>query len=84
MKINNIGRFQVNPYKKQMEAQHVEKTTKKDKVEISSEAKELLAENKISAEREQKVDAIKKQVQSGEYKVEPNTIAKKMIDFYSK
>ena len=84
MKINNIGRFQVNPYKKQMEAQQVNKTAKKDKVEISSEAKELLAENKISAVREQKVDAIIKQVQSGEYKVDANTIAKKMIDYYSK
>ena len=83
MKINNIGRMNVNPYNKQMEKmEQVHKAAKKDKIEISSEAKELQKIGNIDLQRQEKVEAIKKEVQSGQYDVNPREIAKKMYSFW--
>jgi negative regulator of flagellin synthesis FlgM len=84
VKINNIGSFHTNPYKKQAEKQEtLEKTLKKDKLEISNEAKEL-ADNKIIAERQAKVEALKAQVQAGEYKVNPEEVSERLVDYFQK
>lgn len=57
---------------------------KKDHVEISSQAKQLQELEKTNVQREKYVQEIKNAVQSGEYKVNAEETAKKMIDFFTK
>lgn len=82
MKINNVGKLNLNPYQKQMDKQAELKkaSVKQDKIEISAAAKEMLKGDKISAERGEKVNTLKEQVQSGDYKVNPEAVAKKMLE----
>ena len=83
MKINNIGRLNLNPYEKQMDkVDKSEKSTKRDKVEISSEALELQKGNSLELERQKKVEELREKVQSGEYEVNPREVAKKMYEFW--
>ena len=85
MKINQFGPVGMNPYKKQMnKVVQTEKATQTDKVEISSAAKQLQETSPITIERQQKVEALKKQVQSGTYKVNAEDVAKSVYDFYFK
>lgn len=86
MKINRPGLFGVNPYQKQMEKMdHVKQANKKqDKVEISSAAKEMQQANQLSAERQEKIDALKQQIQNGTYEVDVKATAKGIMDFYFK
>lgn len=88
MKINPYGTQGINPYKRQMnKLDQSGKTTSKgaDKVEISSEAKEMQQQvSNISPERQQKIDELKLQVENGTYKVNPKAVAKSIINFYSK
>lgn len=86
MKINNFGTSGINPYKKQLgkvdQANKAEAVKGTDKVEISSAAKELQQVN--SSARTDKVEALKKQVQSGNYEVDAQEVAKSIMNFYSK
>ncbi|MBE4907057.1 flagellar biosynthesis anti-sigma factor FlgM [Bacillus luteolus] len=86
MKINNLGPTGINPYKKQMNkmAAVESKASKADKVEISSEAKQLQETSPVTVARQERVDALTKQVQSGNYKIDANAIAKSVYDFYTK
>lgn len=86
MKINQTGLFGVNPYKKQMDkTDHLKQTSKKqDKVEISSAAKEMQQASQLSAARQEKIDALKQQIQNGGYEVDFKATAKGIVDFYSK
>ncbi|MFT4414412.1 flagellar biosynthesis anti-sigma factor FlgM [Fredinandcohnia humi] len=85
MKINHFGPLGINPYKNQMnKVAATERSTKADKVEISSAAKELLEASPITVARQEKVEALKKQVQSGTYKVDSEAVAKSVYDFYFK
>jgi negative regulator of flagellin synthesis FlgM len=88
MKINPYGTQGINPYKRNMnKLDQAGKTTGKttDKVEISSEAIEMQQQvNQTTAERQSKIDEIKLQVENGTYKVDPKTVAKSIINFYSK
>lgn len=85
MKINQFGPVGMNPYKKQMnKVVQTEKATQTDKVEISSAAKQMQETSPITIERQQKVEALKKQVQSGTYKVNVEDVAKSVYDFYFK
>ncbi len=84
MKINNIGRVNVNPYNKQMEKmEKAQNVSKRDKIEISSEALELQKGGPLEIERQEKVEKLKEKVQSGEYEIKPREIAKKMYDFWN-
>lgn len=85
MKINQFGPVGMNPYKKQMnKVAATEKSTQTDKVEISSAAKQLQESSPITVARQQKVEALKQQVQSGTYKVNAEDVAKSVYDFYFK
>lgn len=85
MKINNIGPSGINPYKKAEKLFNAAKSEQKtDKVEISSAAKELQQSNSVVSERLNKIEALKQQVQSGTYNMDPEATAKSIIDFYSK
>ncbi|RWZ55037.1 flagellar biosynthesis anti-sigma factor FlgM [Halobacillus fulvus] len=86
VKINGPNHSHLNPYQKQFQKQADAKqqTQRQDKIEISQQAKEMQGAGKADAARERLVQEIKMDVESGTYKVDANTIAKKMIDFYKK
>lgn len=84
MKINNIGQVNINPYNRQMEKMEgIAKASKRDKLEISTEAKELQKGNPIELERKQFVEELKNKVDSGQYEIEPKKIAEKMYSFWN-
>ena len=85
MKINHLNQYGVNPYQKTMGKPD---TTMKpsqlaDKVEISSEAKELQQLSSVAVERQAKLDEIKKQVEDGTYQVDRHKTAEGLFDFYT-
>ncbi|WP_077214815.1 flagellar biosynthesis anti-sigma factor FlgM [Bacillus dakarensis] len=84
MKINHIGRMNINPYNKQMEkVDKLQSEPKRDKLEISSEAIELQKGNSLELEREEKVEKLRDKIQSGEYEINPKEVAKKMYEFWN-
>lgn len=85
MEINGVGSVRVNPYNLQANKQdHVKYLYKsnRDKLEISSEAKEMQQGSTIPAERQAKVEELKLQVENGTYSLNPKATAKGIIDFY--
>ena len=87
MKINNYGTQGVNPYKKinKVEQSNKAESTKgTDKVEISAAAKELQQGSQVSSARMEKIESLKKQIQSGTYEVNAKDVAKSILNFYSK
>lgn len=85
MKINPIGTSGVNPYNRQVNKVDTTKTTPRplDKVEISASAKEMQQVSQISAERQNKLDELKSQIENGTYKMNASDTAKSILDFYS-
>ncbi|GIN85243.1 negative regulator of flagellin synthesis [Heyndrickxia sporothermodurans] len=83
MKINYVGSHGINPYKKQMnKMEQMNKGTQQvDKVEISSTAKDMQLSS-IEKARREKVEQLKIQVQNGQYKVDPELVAKGIQNFY--
>jgi negative regulator of flagellin synthesis FlgM len=88
MKINGTNRVgAVNQYQKNHDALSVSTTgktgKKKDQVEISSEAKELLGTLNPSAveNSKEKIDSLKTSVAAGTYKVDARSLAEKLFPF---
>lgn len=86
MKINETNRIgSLNPYQKQNETRHngeVSKTRKKDEVQISAAAKEMLTTSQANnAERNKRLDQLKQSVTSGTYHVEAGKIAEKLLPY---
>jgi negative regulator of flagellin synthesis FlgM len=87
MRINHFNSIQNNPYKKQtqdMKQESVQSAYKKDEIRISDEAKKLLSSSKFEQERADKVNEIKRQVESGNYQVNTSKVAKSILDFWRK
>ncbi len=85
MKINNVQQSIVNPYKaNQMKAEQLEQKAKMktDKLEISSEAKQLSEISSFTVERNERVQQLKEQVQAGNYEVDAEKLASSMLNFY--
>ncbi len=87
MKINNINLPAVNPYK--ANELKIEKTSNKapiqtDKLEISSEAKQLSEIQSYAVERNERIEQLKAQIDAGTYKVDPEKLAVDLIDYYNK
>ncbi|MBD8071393.1 flagellar biosynthesis anti-sigma factor FlgM [Bacillus sp. PS06] len=83
MKINQTNLTGINPYKKQInKLASTEKTVKTDKVEISSAAKQLQETSAVTVARQEKVEALKQQVQNGTYKVDADKVAKSILNYY--
>ena len=87
MKINPFSSQGINPYKKRMDkvdqaGRLVNK--QKDKVEISSTAKEMQQVSQLANQRQAKVDELKLQVENGTYKADSKETAKGIIQFYSR
>jgi negative regulator of flagellin synthesis FlgM len=81
MKINDTSRVgRVNPYRKSAESQSASsdlKKSKKDEVQISTEAKEMLN----SLRNPQKLEELKQAVSSGAYQVDARKLADKIWPF---
>jgi negative regulator of flagellin synthesis FlgM len=86
MKINGTNQTNFNAYKNQMQKQaEVKKEVdREDQLEISNQAKQLQESEMFQAKRSAHVQQIKDEVKSGEYKIDPEKIAKKMIALWSK
>jgi negative regulator of flagellin synthesis FlgM len=77
MKINDTSRIgNVNPYRKAGNGQlaSANKTSKKDEVQISTEAKKLLS----SVRNPEKLEELKKAVSTGTYQVNAREVAEKL------
>lgn len=85
MKVNPFNSVQQNPYRKQVERQEkaYEVSAKRDKIEISNIAKELQQSNKIDASRQEKIEQLKEQIDSGNYKVDARAVAQKFYDYWN-
>ena len=87
MKINNVGPAGMNPYKKNINRLEEAKQSSfqaKDKLEISTTAKELQQTSQVVTQRQEKVEALKVSVQNGTYKLDAGETAKSIVDFYRK
>ncbi|MFB5661006.1 flagellar biosynthesis anti-sigma factor FlgM [Alteribacillus sp. HJP-4] len=86
MKINPLGPLN-NPYQKQADKQSVEKSGSaqqgRDKVEISEQAKQMQQGTSIDSARQEKIDALKEQVEAGTYEMNPQKTAQKFYDFWT-
>ncbi|MFD1849025.1 flagellar biosynthesis anti-sigma factor FlgM [Oceanobacillus bengalensis] len=85
MKINGPNQPNFNPYNKilQKQAAMQKEIKKQDQVEISTQAKKLQEAEKPNEQRAAYIKEIKNAVESGEYKVNAEKTAIKMIDFWS-
>ncbi|RDW15663.1 flagellar biosynthesis anti-sigma factor FlgM [Oceanobacillus chungangensis] len=85
MKINGPNQPNFNPYKNIIQKQaEIKKTiSKQDQVEISSHAKQLQENEKPNTKRIAYVQEIKNAIEAGDYKVDAERIADKMVKFWS-
>ncbi|MHA6258382.1 flagellar biosynthesis anti-sigma factor FlgM [Sporosarcina sp. CAU 1771] len=87
MKINKVNLPVVNPYQSnQLKADQAGKkqATQTDRLEISQEAKQLSEVSSYSLERNERVQQIKSQVDSGTYEVDAKKLAANILDYYNK
>ncbi|WP_337983223.1 flagellar biosynthesis anti-sigma factor FlgM [Lysinibacillus sp. C5.1] len=84
MKITSYGVNAVNAYKNQV--RNVKSDTNKasfaDKIEISKAAQNMQGVTTYSAERAERVQQLKADIDSGEYKVNARKVAEDMLKFY--
>ena len=76
----------INSYQKQMNVPPVDKAKpiqQEDQVQISNRAKEMFEKKtEASSDRQEKIDALKAQIQSGEYQVNSQKVADKVFQFW--
>lgn len=77
MKIHGSNHINFNTYQQQMQEQTVN-------FEILNQSKQLQKNSQPGAKRAKYVQDIKQTIDSGEYRVNPQKTAKKMIDFWKK
>lgn len=53
-----------------------------DRIEISVAAKEMQVVSDYSQERSEKIQKLKKEIQSGQYKVDAQKVAEDMLKYY--
>ncbi|UOQ45724.1 flagellar biosynthesis anti-sigma factor FlgM [Halobacillus salinarum] len=85
MKINGPNHSNFNPYQKQLQKQVPTQNngSRQDRLEISKQAKEMQGTDKVNPARQEKLDRIKADLETGNYKVDPQQTAKKMLQFWS-
>ncbi|PWW08360.1 FlgM family anti-sigma-28 factor [Paenibacillus cellulosilyticus] len=88
MKINETQRLgAINPYrnKSDVRAAQTNSTQKRDNLQISSEAMEMLQSQNVegtkSPERQRQLDELKDQVSTGTYEVEAGKLAEKLLPY---
>lgn len=84
MKITTYGVNAVNAYKNQV--RNTQPTGNKasftDKIEISKAAQDMQGMTTYSAERAERVQQLKKEIASGDYKVNARQVAEDMLKYY--
>lgn len=85
MKINPYHPIQQNPYRKQIEKteQTNDLKAKRDQLEISSKALEMQKGTPLEKERQEKVAELKRKIEAGEYKVNPQAVANKFYEYWN-
>lgn len=84
MKIQGPNSTNLNPYKRQVQNYEKQrKQTFKDELNISKEAQQLQQSNQVTKERSTHVNNIKNLVESGEYEINFEQVAQKMINFWT-
>lgn len=84
MKVQRPNSTNLNPYQKQLQnLQKERKQTYKDELKISKEAQQLQKTSQVEKERSAHVQNIKELIDSGEYEVNHQQTAQKMIDFWT-
>jgi len=87
MKIHSFGVSRVNPYNLQANKMNNQKLSHKkavDKLEISSEAKVMQEGSSIQAERQARIEQLKRQVENGTYTLDSKATAKGIIDYFKR
>ena len=76
-----LRRAQANGLKSADKSTDPDTNPNQDEVRISQQAKSLAIDSSAAADnaRQQKVDALKRSIESGTYRVEPEKVAKAMI-----
>ncbi len=84
MKITSYGVNAVNAYKNQVRnaKSNTNKASFADKIEISKAAQEMQGVSTYSTERANHVQQLKKDIASGEYKVDARKVAEDMLKYY--
>ena len=84
MKITSYGINAVNAYKNQVRnvKSGADKASFADKIEISKAAQEMQGVSTYSTERAERVQQLKKDINSGEYKVDARKVAEDMLKYY--
>ncbi|MEY9971893.1 negative regulator of flagellin synthesis FlgM [Lysinibacillus sp. RC46] len=84
MKITSYGINAVNAYKNQVRdvKSSANKASFADKIEISKTAQEMQGVSTYSTERAERVQQLKKDINSGEYKVDARKVAEDMLKYY--
>lgn len=85
MKINKPHIPAINPYQAndfKLKKSNAQQAVPQDKIEISTKAKELSEITSSQLERSEHVQQLKEQVQSGNYEVNPENIAKSLLRYY--
>jgi negative regulator of flagellin synthesis FlgM len=85
MKINEpqrVGLFRAYPQSAELRQEPASGKRRKDEVQISDEAKELLGAQ--SGDRESRIRELKNEVSSGTYRVDAGKIAEKLLPFFLK
>ena len=85
MKIQKFNIPAINPYKtNQLKAEQVEQKAKMqtDKIEISSEAKQLSEISPFTIQRNERVEQLKAEIESGTYKVDAEQLASNLAKYY--
>ncbi|GAB4072952.1 hypothetical protein GCM10028778_06140 [Barrientosiimonas marina] len=85
MRIYGPDHTNFNPYKQQMQkpTRDMKEAQKEDQLRISSQAQEMLENDKTFDSREAYVQKIKAAVDNGDYQIDHAKTARKMIDFWS-
>jgi negative regulator of flagellin synthesis FlgM len=84
MKITSYGINAVNAYKNQVRNVKLDanKASFADKIEISKAAQEMQGVSTYSTERAEHVQQLKKDIASGDYKVDARKVAEDMLKYY--
>ncbi|WP_332651798.1 flagellar biosynthesis anti-sigma factor FlgM [Lysinibacillus sp. 54212] len=84
MKINTFGVNSINPYNQSnRQINDVKKGQSfADKLEISITAKEMQGTKNYNTERAERVEKLKEEIASGEYKVDARKVAEDMLKYY--
>ncbi len=85
MKIQKFNLPAINPYKtNQLKEDQLEQRTKMktDKIEISTEAKQLSEKSPFTIERNERVQQLKNQIEAGTYEVDAEHLASNLVKYF--